>query len=185
MRSALRVDSQASIGFAVLSSPWWNYRFQTTAGRNASGKARVSYVTDGSSVRATLTDGMFGMQPGTIRLAQRQNNNLYVIDPQRRTYFIARTDPWAKGTEAPTVAIERSEVSKRLLGYKATKVTLTYSQRVRLRGAQDGQGLHDSFRLSGCHQGRHSQQVTRAWRALLPASPVHNRALASHDGQLV
>jgi hypothetical protein len=108
-----------------------------------SGTARVSYVTDGFSVRAAHYEGMFGIPPGAIRLARREDKSLYVVNPEQKTYYIARTDPWGKGTEAPVVSIDKSTLSKQLLGHKATKVTLNYSQRVQLRGGQGGQGLQE------------------------------------------
>lgn len=96
------------------------------------GKAQMEFLTDGQAVRSTVSGTVFGLENGTVRLVPRGSSQLYVLNPSNRTYYLARTNWGTFAGSRPEVNVGRPGGSKRILGYPAQRVTVSYRQMVKV-----------------------------------------------------
>ena len=100
------------------------------AGQFPDGSSVVEYLTDGEAVRSTITGGMFGLESGAVRLVPKGSSNAFLLNPTARTY--RELGQVFSDSPAADVSIQAMKTFKRILGYRAQRVTVSYRQNVKL-----------------------------------------------------
>ena len=100
------------------------------AGQFPDGSSIIEYLTDGEAVRSTIAGGMFGLESGAVRLVPKGSSNAFLLNPTARTY--RELGQVFSDSPAADVSIQPIKTFKRILGYRAQRVTVSYRQNVKL-----------------------------------------------------